>query len=125
MEDFRVEVVCRDLTDCVQAASSRLQYSFDREKVYQMLWRVQDELNRLVDCASDSPTAVFSFLQRKSPRLVRDIIGILEWRLQLKHVHSRAIDQSCEEINRLLGELERIKEGQARPTIATNNHAGG
>ena len=92
-------------------ASVRLAFrtKLDKSEILDAYWRLEDRLHRIVDLVSDSPEAADQ-LQSAHPRLVRDVVGLLEVSTRLRFSRIPAVDLCCETINSYLIELEQSKQ---------------
>ena len=102
--------ICNDVKHAVLGGGLSIQSGSEVSQVLDAFWRLQDQIHRLVASASDSPSEIFSELRTGCPRLIQDIIALLDFTAKVHFRHIAAIERSCTAINDSLMELEHLKQ---------------
>jgi hypothetical protein len=88
-------------------------------------WRLQDNLARIVDAASDNPTETLRYLKSKHSAFSRNIIAVLSILTNGCWTRNSGIKASCDAVNEMLIKLEQLKElSNAKTATASNGHSG-
>jgi hypothetical protein len=101
--------ICDDVKRAVRGVRLRIQSGSEVSQVLDAFWCLQDQVHRLVASASDSPYEILSALKTECPRLIQDIIALLDFTAKVHFRHIAAVERSCTALNDSLMELERLK----------------
>jgi len=108
------ERVCRSVEEATAQVREVFRTRMETSEVLDRFWCVQDQLNRLLNTASENPREFFSIQQRAYPSLIWDVIDLISFAAKGNFTRTAAVNQSCESINRLLIEITRLKAESKR-----------
>jgi hypothetical protein len=98
--------VCEDIMATSAVVLQQLLAGIQIQEAFDAFRRLQDQLNRLVDLASDTRTAVDT-LHNSYPELITRVSGVLTFASQFKAGQVAAVREACEAINHSLLELTK------------------
>ena len=105
-----IERLCDDVARAVEQVRKGFRSKLDTPEVLDRFWCLQDQVNRLVESASDCPSQTFDVIKETHPRLIRNILDVLNFAEKTQFSSAPAITTSVLRIDRSLAKLEFLRE---------------